>query len=88
MHFQSLLVSTLPLLSLASAHKGHKHRSPRNEKRAIPSTPAFNPTQHNLVPQAPGGPELFYNGSGNVPGIDTLSPIPPPLPALTYVITD
>lgn len=44
------------------------------------STPqALNTTDYNLVPQAPGGPVLYYNGSGNVPSYYETSPDPAPI---------
>jgi sphingomyelin phosphodiesterase len=50
------------------------------QKRTI----ALNKTLTNTVPNL-GGPVLYYNGSGPVPGIDTLSPEPAALPALRCV---
>lgn len=44
------------------------------------STPqALNTTDTNLIPQAPGGPILYYNGSGNVPSYYETSPDPAPI---------
>lgn len=44
------------------------------------STPqALNTTDTNLIPQAPGGPILYYNGSGNVPSYYDTSPDPAPI---------
>lgn len=44
------------------------------------STPqALNTTDYNLVQQAPGGPTLYYNGSGPVPGYHDVSPDPAPV---------
>jgi len=47
-----------------------------------PNPAAFNPQLTNIL-ILPGGPTLYYNGSGSVPPYDSLSPSPPPLPALT-----
>ena len=47
------------------------------------STPqALNPLLTNSTPNAPGGPILYYNGSGPVPPYDELSPIPSPITPL------
>ena len=46
------------------------------------SIPAYNPRLNNTLDQGVG-PVLYYNGSGDVPALYTLSPIPDPLPALT-----
>ena len=46
------------------------------------SIPAYNPQLNNTLDQGIG-PVLYYNGSGDVPALYTLSPIPDPLPALT-----
>lgn len=44
---------------------------------AINSTSqALNTTDTNLIQQAPGGPVLYYNGSGNVPSYYETSPDP------------
>lgn len=44
------------------------------------STPqALNPQLTNIVPNAPGGPTLYYNGSGPVPPYNETSPIPTPI---------
>lgn len=61
------------LFSPATAHAGHK-------KRSTPQ--ALNPNLTNTVPNAPGGPTLYYNGSGPVPPYNETSPIPASLPAL------
>ena len=44
---------------------------------------ALNPALTNLIPQAPGGPVLYYNGSGPVPPYNETSPIPTPITPLT-----
>ncbi|KAI9834412.1 MAG: hypothetical protein M1819_003023 [Sarea resinae] len=45
----------------------------------VSSTPqALNSTPYNLVPDV-GGPTLYYNGSGPVPGYNVTSPVPAPL---------
>lgn len=82
MRLQAFVSLVLAVAVFVEAHKAHK--SARKGKRALPDTPAFNATLHNIVPQAPGGPVLFYNGSGPVPPINELSPTPAPLPALRY----
>ncbi|KUJ19694.1 uncharacterized protein LY89DRAFT_580202 [Mollisia scopiformis] len=65
------------LLPSVTAHAGHK-------KRSISSSPqALNPNLTNTIPNAPGGPTLYYNGSGPVPPYNETSPIPAALPALT-----
>lgn len=44
------------------------------------STPqALNTTPYNLIAQAPGGPILYYNGSGDVPSYYETSPDPSPI---------
>lgn len=44
------------------------------------STPeALNTTDTNLIAQAPGGPTLYYNGSGDVPSYYETSPDPAPI---------
>lgn len=40
---------------------------------------SLNKTDHNLIQQAPGGPVLYYNGSGDVPSYYLTSPVPPPI---------
>lgn len=47
-----------------------------------PTPPALNPFPQNLIPQAPGGPTLYYNGSGPVPPINLTSPLPNPITPL------
>ncbi|PQE22173.1 Ser Thr phosphatase family protein [Rutstroemia sp. NJR-2017a WRK4] len=75
MHIQSFLCG-ISLLSLTTAHKGHRRRS-------IPSSSeALNQTLTNIVPNAAGGPTLYYNGSGPVPSYNETSPTPAPLPTL------
>jgi sphingomyelin phosphodiesterase len=51
---------------------------------------ALNPELTNTIPQAPGGPILYYNGSGPVPPYDETSPIPTPITTLksTSMIED
>lgn len=43
---------------------------------------ALNPFLQNTVPDAPGGPTLYYNGSGPVPAYNLTSPIPTPITPL------
>ena len=46
----------------------------------VNSTPqALNPDLQNTIPNAPGGPILYYNGSGPVPPYNETSPIPTPI---------
>lgn len=68
MLLQSLAVGLL--ISQASAHGVHPRANPLGKQLT------------NTIPTL-GGPTLFYNGTGPVPGIDTLSPKPAPLPALS-----
>jgi hypothetical protein len=59
-------VGTFALLSL-----------PTSVDAAVSSTPqALNPQLTNTIPDAPGGPVLYYNGSGPVPPYNMTSPIP------------
>lgn len=44
---------------------------------------AFNPLLTNSI-SIPGGPVLYYNGSGPVPPYNSTTPTAPSLPALTY----
>ncbi|KAF7874876.1 hypothetical protein EAF04_002050 [Stromatinia cepivora] len=72
-----VVLTTLSLLSVTTAHKGHKRRS-------VPSSPqALNKTLTNTIPNAAGGPTLYYNGTGPVPSYNETSPIPVPLPILS-----
>ena len=49
----------------------------------VDSTPeALNPQLTNTIPDAPGGPVLYYNGSGPVPPYNATSPIPTPITPL------
>lgn len=51
---------------------------------ATNSTPqALNTTNTNLIAQAPGGPVLYYNGTGDVPGYQLSSPDPTPITPIT-----
>ncbi|TEY74299.1 hypothetical protein BOTCAL_0074g00300 [Botryotinia calthae] len=76
MHFPVALTA-LSLLSVTTAHKGHKRRS-------VPSSPqALNKTLTNTIPNAAGGPALYYNGTGPVPSYNETSPVPVPLPTLS-----
>lgn len=43
---------------------------------------ALNMQLTNIIPNAPGGPLLYYNGSGPVPSEALLSPIPDPITPL------
>lgn len=43
------------------------------------SAQALNGANFNLVSQAPGGPLLYYNGTGNVPAYNLTSPDPVPI---------
>lgn len=57
--------------------------SPTCTYAAINSTAqALNTTETNLVPQAPGGPTLYYNGSGPVPAYTEVTPDPIPITPL------
>src|SRR5271170_4472900 len=47
---------------------------------------AFNGQLTNSIPNV-GGPVLYYNGSGPVPPYDSISPSPPALPSLTYLLS-
>lgn len=50
---------------------------------------ALNTTDYNLVAQAPGGPVLYYNGSGPVPPYNETSPNPIPItPVDRYASVD
>ena len=40
---------------------------------------SLNTTNTNLIPNAQGGPVLYYNGTGPVPGYDEVSPDPAPI---------
>ena len=40
---------------------------------------SLNTTNTNLIPNAQGGPVLYYNGTGPVPGYDEVSPVPAPI---------
>lgn len=51
------------------------------------SSQALNPQLTNTIPNAPGGPILYYNGSGPVPPYNMTSPIPAPIsPINRYVL--
>jgi len=54
--------------------------------RAYSLYPRANALDKDLTNTVPNlsGPVLYYNGSGPVPGIETLSPEPAPLPSLKY----
>ena len=43
---------------------------------------ALNPQLTNIIPQAPGAPVLYYNGSGPVPPYNMTSPVPAPISPL------
>ena len=63
----------------------------QNANAAVNSTSqALNPALTNLIPQAQGGPVLYYNGSGPVPPYNETSPIPAPITPLnsTSMIED
>jgi sphingomyelin phosphodiesterase len=66
----------ISLLSLTEAHKGHRRRSTPSSSQAL------NQTLTNIIPNAAGGPALYYNGSGPVPSYNETSPTPAPLPTL------
>ncbi|KAK4554054.1 hypothetical protein LTR86_008895 [Recurvomyces mirabilis] len=69
----SQLTHTLALSFLIAQVVGHDL-----QRRTSP----LDQYPRNTIPNL-GGPVLYYNGTGPVPGIDIISPLPVPLPNLT-----
>ncbi|KZF23874.1 Metallo-dependent phosphatase [Xylona heveae TC161] len=87
--FYNEFTMRLNLLYLLSASYLVAAHSKQPDQECNPNNlSASNQCQQNLIPNGPGGPILYYNGSGNVPPTNETSPLPSSLPHLKNALIE